>query len=105
MENEKETQALLIKVTIYVGATMLGLIAKLAHINHIQKLTIREALFHSAVAFACSWVVFFIMKYYNCNEYFILSVLPICGRFADSIMIAIFKAFKKGILTMFNGLK
>lgn len=99
-ENNESTP-LLVKLALYVGGVIVGLAAKLATLNMEKALSFKEIMFHSAVAFACAWVVGFALFQFNMKtEAMIASV--IVGRFGDSMLIAIGKAVKKGILNIFK---
>lgn len=85
-----EEQGLMIKLLIYMAGVMIGLGAKLATINRNGKLTTKEIIFQTMIAFACSFIVWASLYYSGRPDMAVISSV-IVGRFGDSLIIAIGK--------------
>lgn len=81
---------LMYKLAIYVPGVMLGLAAKLSRINRDKKLTFREAIFQTMVAFSTAWMVWFALEYLGYPRLSAPAAV-VCGRFGDEIMIWVWK--------------
>lgn len=100
-ESNHEQGPFVIKLAIYAGGVIIGLLAKLATLNYERDLSWREVIFHSSVAFACAWVVWLALASWGKHDVALIAAV-IIGRFGDSMLIAIGKAVKKGILNIFK---
>lgn len=100
-ENSQEQGPFVVKLVIYAAGVVLGLLAKLATLNYEKDLSWREVIFHSSVAFACAWVVWLALASYGKHDIALIAAV-IIGRFGDSMLIAIGKAVRKGILNIFK---
>jgi hypothetical protein len=102
MENQNnETGPLLLKLVIYAGGVMIGLAAKLATLNMEKPITWPVFLFHTAVALACAWVVYFAFRRAGMDDMAIVASV-IVGRFGDSLLMAIARGIRKTILNLFQ---
>lgn len=100
-ETTEETGKLVLKIGIYIVGTLLGLGAKLAAINYEKGLSMKAILYHTLVAFACAWLVWFALRYTG-HEELAMPAAVVVGRFGDTMIIQLGKAIKKGILSMIN---
>jgi len=100
-EQNQEHGPFVIKLAIYAAGVVLGLIAKLATLNRDRDLSWREVIFHTSVAFACAWVVWLALASWGKHDVALIAAV-IIGRFGDSMLIAIGKAIRKGILNIFK---
>ena len=100
-ENGQEQGPFVVKLGIYVAGVVIGLIAKLATLNYEKDLSWRAAIFHTSVAFACAWVVWLGLAACGKHDVALIAAV-IIGRFGDSMLIAIGKAIRKGILNIFK---
>lgn len=94
MDNQNETAHFLVKFGVYIGSVAFGLAARLFTINNQRKLQWKEVLMHTAVAFACAWLIWNLMDHYKAEEWAKNSVAVIVGRFGDAVLMAIWKYFK-----------
>lgn len=92
-DNNPETNSLLVRIGIYAAGTILGVGAKLAMLNNENKLTMKTIIFHSVVAFATAWIVWWMLEG-KLNENILVAVSVVVGRFGDVILIS----FGKGII-------
>ncbi len=93
VEHNEEYQNFFIKAVLYITGIILGLVAKLALINKEKPLTFKEFILHGSVAFACAWCVWALLSYYGRMDLAnIVSV--IVGRYADYILVAIWKSIR-----------
>jgi hypothetical protein len=104
MQENQEIRDLIYKLAIYIPGVILGLAAKLSRINRDKKLTIREAIFQTAVAFSTAWIVWFILQYFGYQK-LAAPAAVICGRFGDEIMIFIWKYIKISIANVLKSIK
>lgn len=100
-ETTEETGRFIIKVGVYIIGTLLGLGAKLAAINYERGLSMKAIIYHTMVAFACAWLVWFGLKQVG-QEEFAMPAAVVVGRFGDTILIQVGKAIKKGIISAIN---
>lgn len=100
-ENSQEQGPFVIKLGIYAAGVVIGLVAKLATINNERNLSWREIIFHTSVAFACAWVVWLVLASMGKHDMALIAAV-IIGRFGDSMLIAIGKSIRKGILNIFK---
>lgn len=100
-ETTEESGRVIIKVGVYILGTLLGLGAKLAAINYERGLSMKAIIYHTMVAFACAWLVWFMLNYYGHGDY-AMPAAVVVGRFGDTILLQIGKAIKKGILSAIN---
>ncbi|WP_343302840.1 hypothetical protein AAHN97_14945 [Chitinophaga niabensis] len=100
-ENANEQGPLLVKILVYVGGVVIGLAAKLATLNMEAKLTYKAIIFHTTVAFAAAWAVWMWLASYGKYDLAIISAV-IIGRFGDSILLAIGKAVRQGLINLFK---
>jgi hypothetical protein len=103
-EGTDEFKELIYKIAIYVPGVIIGLAAKLSRINRNKKLTMREALFQTAVAFSTAWVVWFLLEYAGYSKLSAPAAV-VCGRFGDEIMIFIWKYIKMSLENITKSLK
>ena len=103
-EGHEEFKELIYKLAIYVPGVILGLAAKLSRINRGKKLTVREALFQTAVAFSTAWIVWFLLEYFGYQRLSAPAAV-VCGRFGDEIMIFIWKYIKLSIENVVKSIK
>jgi hypothetical protein len=92
-ENHEELKELIYKIAVYVPGVILGLAAKLSRINRGKRLTVKEALFQTTVAFSTAWVVWFLLEYFGYQKLSAPAAV-VCGRFGDEMMIFIWKYIK-----------
>lgn len=104
MQENQELKDVIYKLAIYVPGVILGLTAKLSRINRDKKLTIREAIFQTAVAFSTAWIVWFILQYAG-YEKLAAPAAVVCGRFGDEIMIWIWKYIRNSIENILKSIK
>ncbi len=90
---EQEQVSFLVKVGSYTAGILIGLAAKLVVVNKEKPLTIREFIYHSAIAFASAWLVWQLMAYYNHTEIANIASV-IVGRYGDVILVAAYKRAK-----------
>ena len=96
MEFTEEMKAAAIKIGSYTIGVLAGLGAKLAFANKKEKLTLAQFVYHSAIAFACAFLVWNILSYYGRLD--IANVVSvIVGRFGDLIIYAIWGKIKDAI--------
>jgi hypothetical protein len=100
-EATEETSKFVIKVGVYIVGTLLGLGAKLAAINYEKGLSMKAIIYHTMVAFACAWLVWFGLKQVG-QEEFAMPAAVVVGRFGDTILIQLGKGIKKAILSFIN---
>lgn len=103
-EGQNEFKELIYKAAIFFPGVVLGLSAKLSKLNRNKKLTIREAIFQTAVAFSTAYVVWFILNILGLDEWK-APAMVLCGRFGDEIMIWLWKYARISIEVFLNSLK
>lgn len=103
-EGTNELKELLYKAAIFIPGVVLGLSAKLSKLNRSKRLTIREAIFQTTVAYSTACIVYFILKATNRQEWTVPAMV-ICGRFGDEIMMWIWKYLRISIEVFLNSLK
>ncbi len=86
------------KAGLYVIGIVLGLGVKLAVMNKEKVLTVKDFILHGLMAFSCAWIVWAILEHYNHLDLANIASV-IVGRYADFILVAIWKAIKKTINT------
>jgi hypothetical protein len=59
--------------------------------NQDTKITVKQIIFHSMVAFATAWCVWWMLED-KVNENVLVSISVVIGRFGDKILLAIGKA-------------
>lgn len=84
------------KSAVFIFSLLIGLGAKLATINRRKALTMKEVIFHSAVAFASAWFMWWLLHYLGKQEY-ATPCAVICGRWGDAVIISIGDLVRKGI--------
>lgn len=94
MESPEEAKASIVKVIVFGIGVTIGLASKLATINRERTLTMKEVIFQTSIAFAVAFLVWYLLQYYHKPELANICAV-LCGRFADSILLIIWKAFKK----------
>jgi hypothetical protein len=93
MEFTEEMKAGILKIGAYLIGVLAGLGAKLATANRKEKLTIKQFVYHSVIAFACALLVWNILSYYGeLDKANVVSV--IVGRYGDLIIYAIWGKIK-----------
>jgi hypothetical protein len=90
-DHNNETTDFFTKAAIYIAGTVIGIGAKLATMNQDAKLTAKQIFFHSMVAFATAWCVWFMLED-KINSNVLVSISVVIGRFGDKILLAIGKA-------------
>lgn len=103
-EGTDEFKELIYKIAIYVPGVIIGLAAKLSRINRSKKLTMKEALFQTAVAFSTAWVVWFLLEYWGFTKLSAPAAV-ICGRFGDEIMIFIWGYIRLSIKNLLKSIE
>lgn len=103
-EGHEEFKELIYKLAVYVPGVILGLAAKLSRINRGKKLTVKEALFQTAVAFSTAWVVWFLLEYCGYQKLSAPAAV-VCGRFGDEIMIFLWKYIRMSIENLLKSIK
>jgi 3-polyprenyl-4-hydroxybenzoate decarboxylase len=90
---EEEQVSFLVKIGTYILGILVGLGAKLVVVNKEKPLTVREFVYHSAIAFASAWIVWAILAY---NEQTAIAniVSVIVGRYGDIVLVAAYKRAK-----------
>lgn len=95
---QPETTNFILKAGLYIFGILLGLGAKLALISKEKPLTVKDFIIHSSIAFACAWLVWAILEHYNHLDLANIASV-IVGRYADYVLIAIWKSIKNMINT------
>ncbi len=95
-EAHDELRQLIYKLLIYVPGVILGLSAKLSKINKSRKLTWKEAIYQTALAFSTAWFVWFTLEYTGHNNWAAPAAV-ICGRFGDEILVFIWRYIKSSL--------
>ena len=103
-ENHEELRELIYKMEVYVPGVILGLAAKLSRINRGKKLTVKEALFQTTVAFSTAWIVWFMLEYFGYQKLSAPAAV-VCGRFGDEIMIFIWKYIRLSIENVLKSIR
>jgi len=91
---DEEQVSFLVKVGTYILGILLGLGAKLVVVNKEKPLTIREFVYHSAIAFASAWIVWAVLAHYNHTDVANIAAVVV-GRYGDIILVAAFKQMKR----------
>lgn len=94
----------IIKLAGFLLGLFIGLAAKLATVNKRQKLSLKEILYHSCVAFAAAWAVWHLLVYWGKPD-LATGASVIVGRFADDILIIIWQGIKTLIKKASNDLE
>jgi len=98
MENPEEVKSFLIKVGIYAAGIIAGLAVKLVDVSRKRKLTLKEFVAHSVIAFAGAILVWHVLSYYGKLD--IANVVSvIVGRYGDLIIVALWRKIKDLINT------
>lgn len=97
----EEFQRLFAKVAVYTIGTLLGIAAKLATLNKEKTITMKDVLFHSVIAFATAYLVWWMLEG-KVSESILVSVSVVIGRFGDVILLAIGRGVKNFILQTIN---
>jgi hypothetical protein len=98
MEITEEVKNFLFKMSGYAIGVMAGLAAKLVDVSKKRKLTTKEFITHSFIAFACAILVWNLLSYYKRLE--VANVVSvIVGRYGDLIILAIWNKIKDFIGT------
>lgn len=75
------------KLAIYIPGVILGLAAKLSKIRKHRKLTWREGIFQTTVAFSSAWLVYWALaKWWHVDVETAAVASVVCGRFGDEII-------------------
>lgn len=96
-----EFQKLIAKIAVYSIGTILGIAAKLATLNKEKALTMKDVLFHSIIAFATAYLVWWMLDG-KVSESLLISISVVIGRFGDVILLAVGKGIKNFILQTIN---
>jgi len=89
-DSNHETTDFFTKAAIYIAGTIIGIGAKLATMNNYSELTTKQIIFHTMVAFATAWCVWWLLED-KVNENILVSISVVIGRFGDKILLAIGK--------------
>jgi len=100
-EATEETGKAVVKVGVYILGTLIGLGAKLATINYEKGLSMKAVIYHTLVAFACAWLVWFGLQQTGYDEY-AMGAAVIVGRFGDLILIQAWRGIKKALNSALN---
>lgn len=92
--NTNEEQHFAVKILIYMSGVIIGLGAKLAMINNESRLTWKQVIYHSMVAFACAWCMWYAFQSIGRPDLATWAAV-ICGRFGDNVLMVIWDGFKK----------
>ncbi len=84
------------KIVIYVGGTLIGLIAKLATLHKKQSMSKKEFFARAATAFACAWGVWQTLEYSN-NLKLAAMLSVFVGRYGDELLFLLWKQIKDGV--------
>lgn len=103
-EANEDIRDLLYKMAVYIPGVILGLSAKLSRLNRERKLTWREGIFQTAVAFSSAWVIWFALEYLGYQKLSAPAAV-VCGRFGDEIMIWVWKYTKLMISSTLKSFK
>lgn len=95
-DHPPEQANFLIKAGLYVFGILLGLGAKLALMSKEKPLTVKDFFIHGTVAFACAWLVWALLEHYGHLDLANIASV-IVGRYADYVLVAIWKSIKKAI--------
>ena len=96
MEISEEIKNFLLKMSGYAIGVLAGLAAKLVDVSKKRKLTTKEFITHSLIAFACAILVWNVLSYYERLE--VANVVSvIVGRYGDLIIIALWRKIKEFI--------
>lgn len=90
---QPEVQNIIYKATLYIIGIFLGIAAKLVIVNKEKTLTIKDFILHSTIAFACAWLVWAVLEHYGKLDLANIASV-IVGRYADYILLAIWKWIK-----------
>lgn len=90
----EEVYTAIVKSTLFIIGLFVGLAAKLATLHQREKITWKIIVYHSTVAFAAAWVVYWFCKTIN-QENIATGASVVVGRFADSILLLIWTWFKR----------
>lgn len=103
-EGHEEVSEIMYKLAIYIPGVIVGLAAKLSRINRGKKLTVKEAVFQTTVAFSTAWLVWFALEYMGYQKLSAPAAV-VCGRFGDEIMIFIWKYIRLSIENILKAMK
>lgn len=93
MEITEEVKNFLIKIGGYIIGILAGLAVKLVNVSKKKKLTLKEFVTHSIIAFACAILVWNVLSYYHRLEVANVASV-IVGRYGDLIIYAVWDKIK-----------
>lgn len=94
MEISEEVKNFLIKIGGYTIGILAGLAVKLVDVSKKKKLTLKEFVTHSVIAFACAILVWHLLAYSGRLE--IANVVSvIVGRYGDLIIVGLWGKIKE----------
>lgn len=96
MPDTSEIHNFIYKAGLYILGIVLGVAAKLAILNKEKPLTIKDFILHGVIAFACAWLVWALLEHYGRLDLANIASV-IVGRYADYILVAIWKAVRNAI--------
>ena len=94
MEISEEVKNFLIKIGGYAIGVVAGLAVKLVDVSKERKLTLKQFVTHSVIAFACAILVWNVLSYYGQLEVANVASV-IVGRYRDMIIYAIWGKIKE----------
>jgi len=97
-EQPPESANFILKAGLYIFGILLGLGAKLALMSKEKPLTVKDFVIHGTIAFACAWLVWALLEHYGHLDLANIASV-IVGRYADYVLVAIWKAVKNMINT------
>ncbi len=92
-DHQPEQTNFFLKAGLYVFGILLGLGVKLALISKEKPLTVKDFIIHGTIAFAAAWAVWAILEHYGHLDLANIASV-IVGRYADQILVAIWKSVK-----------
>lgn len=104
-EHHEDFKELIYKLAFFFPGVILGLAAKLSRINKAGKLTLKELILQTCIAFSTAWAAYFILEYLGANEKLCAAASVLCGRFGDEIMLFLWKYAKMSMLGSIDNFK
>lgn len=98
-EQPEQFKELVSKLVLLIPGIVIGIATKLSKLNKDRKLTWRDGIYYTCVAFSTGIVVYFILINTG-NVKWTLPAMLICGRFGDEILVFIWRWIKAAIQTL-----
>jgi hypothetical protein len=95
-DTENEVRGFFVKAGMYIFGILLGLGVKLVSIGREKKLTLREYINHSIIAFASAFLVWQILSYYGRLDVANVASVVV-GRYGDAIIYTVWEKIKEAI--------